>query len=119
MDGRTRGGSAAAKRITMTLFAAVLGATIENLRHRRKWTQPQLAERVGLSQPTLSRIEAGKAEPKAQQFEMLAKVFGQTVMELFSHVNGLVSTIEKSRVLRLDSEVLKAIVRFKRQEGKC
>jgi transcriptional regulator with XRE-family HTH domain len=100
----------------MTLFAAVLGATIENLRRQRKWTQPQLAERVGLSQPTLSRIEAGKSQPNAQQFERMAKVLGHTVMELLSHVNGTVSIITKSRVLRLDAEVLEAVARFKRRE---
>jgi transcriptional regulator with XRE-family HTH domain len=36
---------------------------IKTLREANKWTQQQLAERLGVDQATVSRIERGEAQP--------------------------------------------------------
>ncbi len=38
------------------------GLGIRALRHRRRWTQEQLARRVGVSRSTIARIERGRAD---------------------------------------------------------
>lgn len=37
-----------------------LGDSVRQARERRGWTQTQLAERAGVSRPTVARIEAGQ-----------------------------------------------------------
>ncbi|HEX5527738.1 MAG TPA: helix-turn-helix transcriptional regulator [Solirubrobacterales bacterium] len=39
--------------------ARLLGAQIREGRHRRRWSAAELASRIGISRPTLSKIEQG------------------------------------------------------------
>lgn len=39
--------------------AKLLGAQIQQGRHERRWSAEELAQRVGISRPTLSKIERG------------------------------------------------------------
>lgn len=39
--------------------ARLLGAQIQQGRHARHWTAAELAKRIGISRPTLSKIERG------------------------------------------------------------
>ena len=40
----------------------LLGARIKLARGERRWTQAELAERVGVSRPTIARVERGDLE---------------------------------------------------------
>lgn len=40
--------------------ALLLGALVRQGRHERRWTQAELAERVGVSQVTLGKVERGE-----------------------------------------------------------
>ena len=51
--------------------AADLGAVINTARRSRKWSQAELAKRVGLHQPKISEIERGKS---GVNFETILKV---------------------------------------------
>jgi transcriptional regulator with XRE-family HTH domain len=68
------------------LYAFVIGATISQMREKHRWTQGELAQRVGLGQPTISRIEHGVTSPDAHQMRALATAFGMTPAEL----NGVI-----------------------------
>lgn len=55
---------------------------LAEIRKRRGLTQSQLAERMGVEQPTVQRWEKGKREPDLGQLQTLAGVLGITAGEL-------------------------------------
>lgn len=55
---------------------------LSEIRKRRGLTQSQLAERMGVEQPTVQRWEKGKREPDLGQLQALAGVLGVTAAEL-------------------------------------
>ncbi len=56
---------------------------IKPLRKKAKLTQQELAERVGVEQPTVQRWEAGKQQPDLTYLDKLATVLGVHPGELF------------------------------------
>lgn len=62
----------------------VTGQTIQMLRERRSMTQKQLAERIFVSDKTISKWETGKGLPDITLLEPLAKALGVSLPELFS-----------------------------------
>ncbi|MGQ0503704.1 MAG: helix-turn-helix domain-containing protein [Myxococcaceae bacterium] len=64
------------------VFGLVLGTVVGRLREQRGWTQSMLAEKVGVSQPVMSRIEAGKAQPDAFMYGRIAAALGLQVHDL-------------------------------------
>lgn len=52
-----------------------VGQTVRELRRGRRWTQAELARRVGVSQGRLSEIEGGKGSFTAEQFLLLLRMF--------------------------------------------
>ena len=59
-----------------------LRKVIKRLRERKKWSQRELAERVGVSQTTIALIESGDREPSLDVLRRLAQALGVTVSEL-------------------------------------
>ncbi|HXS47690.1 MAG TPA: helix-turn-helix transcriptional regulator, partial [Solirubrobacterales bacterium] len=53
-------------------MAANLGRNLRSARERRDLTQEQVAERSGVHATEVSRIEAGKRDPKVSTLERLA-----------------------------------------------
>lgn len=53
----------------------VTGGTIRKLRERKNLTQSQLAERIGVSDKTVSKWETGKGYPDISLLEPIAKEF--------------------------------------------
>jgi DNA-binding XRE family transcriptional regulator len=78
------------------VFGLVLGSVVEQLRRQREWTQEELAHTVGISQPTLSKIEAGKLQPDAFLYGKLAAAFGLSVHELDDDVNQAISATKRA-----------------------
>ena len=78
------------------LYALALGKVIQTLRERRKWTQGQLAERVDLAQPQISRLEAGKTQPDFFALTRLARAFGMSLDELRSQVERALEIARKA-----------------------
>jgi len=62
----------------------VTGTVIKNLRDRNKMTQLELAERLGVSDKTVSKWETGKGYPDITLLEPIAEVFRISVTELIS-----------------------------------
>jgi transcriptional regulator with XRE-family HTH domain len=64
--------------ITMEPFASLVIAAME----RRGWDQPQLAERSGVSQSSISRMLNGQQAPKLDSAAKLAKALDLSLDEL-------------------------------------
>jgi len=62
----------------------VTGNTIKLLREQNKMTQLQLAEKLGVSDKTVSKWETGKGYPDITLLEPIAEVFRISVTELIS-----------------------------------
>lgn len=68
---------------------------IKELRHERNWNQKYLAYRMGVSTPSVSKIESGVTDITISTMEQLAKIYEISIVELFtgttdlSHLNAL------------------------------
>ncbi len=62
----------------------VTGAVIRELREKNRMTQLQLAERLGVSDKTVSKWETGKGYPDITLLEPIAETFRISVAELIS-----------------------------------
>lgn len=58
-----------------------IAAKVRDLRQARRWTQADLAKRLGLSQNRLSEIERGDGSFTAEQFLLLLKLFNVTASQ--------------------------------------
>ena len=56
----------------------MLADRIKQVRHTAGLTQAELAEALGVSQPTVNRWETGETEPARTTLEQLAEVTGTT-----------------------------------------
>ena len=66
----------------------MLGERLFALRSARGWTLEELAERSGLSQPFLSRLESSSRQPSIAAVLTLARVFGVPMGSLFDSQNA-------------------------------
>lgn len=62
----------------------VTGAVIKELREKNALTQSELAEKINVSDKTVSKWETGKGYPDISLLEPIAKVFGISITELLS-----------------------------------
>lgn len=62
----------------------VTGTVIKELREKNKMTQLQLAERLSVTDKTVSKWETGKGYPDITPLERIADVFSISVAELIS-----------------------------------
>lgn len=62
----------------------ITGATIKSLREKKKMTQAELADILGVSHKTVSKWETSKGLPDITLIEPIAKALNISVMELFS-----------------------------------
>lgn len=61
-----------------------IGKFIAGLRKEQGWTQEQLGEKLGVTNKTVSRWEAGLYLPSADMLLMMGELFGVTVNELLT-----------------------------------
>ena len=62
----------------------VTGAVIKELREKHKMTQLELADKLNVSDKTISKWETGKGYPDITLLEPIAEAFGVSVTELIS-----------------------------------
>ena len=53
------------------------------LRAERRWSQAELAERLGVSRQTVNAIETGKYDPSLPLAFAMARLFGQPIEAIF------------------------------------
>ncbi|MGA2498598.1 MAG: helix-turn-helix domain-containing protein [Tepidisphaeraceae bacterium] len=63
-------------------YVGYISQRIRQLRKSKRWTQAQLAEKSGLPQSHISRLEKGQHSPSHMTLEKLATAFGLSVEEL-------------------------------------
>jgi transcriptional regulator with XRE-family HTH domain len=66
------------------------GEKIKQLRTLKNWTQPQLAEAIGIEQSYLSKLENGKSVPSADIFQLILKVFEMDTHTILNEVDSSV-----------------------------
>ena len=58
------------------------------LRAERAWSQAELAQRLGVSHQTVNAIETGKYDPSLPLAFTVARLFGQTIEQIFNPPGG-------------------------------
>ena len=61
-----------------------LGHHLKKARETKRMSQQEVAERLGISQKTLSNIESGKAQPSIVLLAEMGKIYG---MDMFTLLN--------------------------------
>lgn len=69
-------------------FSKLLGANIAKYRQQQNLTQEQLAERLGIGNEAISRIERGVSMPSLMRLVEFANVFQCGIADLFLHSNA-------------------------------
>lgn len=82
----------------------VTGAMIRRLREAGKLTQQQLAEKMNVSDKTISKWETGKGYPDISLIEPLSSALGVSVIELFAG-SDVVNTNRAANMLRMKLHV--------------
>ena len=62
-----------------------VGERIRSLRNKAKYSQNKLAERSGVSQSHLRRIELGQADITVEHLQLICDVFNITLKEFFDY----------------------------------
>jgi transcriptional regulator with XRE-family HTH domain len=70
-------------------LAQRFGRCIRALREEAGLTQTVFAERCGFYQTYLSRIENGRANPTLNAIDVIAKMLGLTIFELWDRVRDM------------------------------
>ena len=78
----------------------VTGAMIKRLREDRKLTQRALAEKMNVSEKTISKWETGRGYPDVSLIEPLAAALGVSIIELFAGAD-VTNTNRSGNMLRL------------------
>ncbi|WP_169891053.1 helix-turn-helix domain-containing protein [Litchfieldia alkalitelluris] len=76
----------------------VLGERIRRFRKKKKWSQADLAEKVGVSNTFMGNIERGEKPFSLETLEKIATVLGITLYELLIHAEDL-GKAQQSEVL--------------------
>jgi transcriptional regulator with XRE-family HTH domain len=94
-----------------------LGDKITHYRKLQRMTQGQLAEKLGVRAPHISRWENNKVKPNSSALESLAEALGVSLSELVSEpqpqLNGSSSAHFLNAIERLDEddrEVVKRVI---------
>jgi len=58
------------------------------LRAQRRWSQAELAQRLGVSRQTVNAIETGKYDPSLPLAFTIARLFGKRIEEIFDPADG-------------------------------
>src|SRR5204862_7164988 len=77
----------------------LIGRKIRQLRRQRKLTQVELAERIGIHQSDLSRMEQGEDKVGLDTLLKILATFDLSIGDFFEEGNRTESAIEKYRTL--------------------
>ncbi|WP_435607932.1 helix-turn-helix domain-containing protein [Pseudomonas knackmussii] len=92
----------------LALYEMVVAQTIAKLREERGLTQSEMAERVGLSRSTWSRIEKGESGLSLDNLKQVAEVLGKQPHELLAIVDQLIDETPALRLAAKKDDILAA-----------
>ena len=61
-----------------------VGRNIRTIRHQRGWSQEDVANRLGISIPALSKIETGVTDINLSRLEQIANIYDLNVVNLLA-----------------------------------
>ncbi len=70
------------------MFYTNIGPKVKKLREQQDITQETLADKVGLTQSFISKLENGELTPSLKSLEKIAEALGVEVAELISNKEG-------------------------------
>lgn len=85
-----------------------IGATIEQLRIARGWSQDELAERVGITKSSLSRMEHDNQWPRPETLEAVANALDIKIYQLFALADAELLPTAPSSWVRDEQEIVHA-----------
>ena len=87
----------------------------KKMRKAHKYTQEQLAEKIGIGTPNISYFETGKFAPSIETLQKLAQVFGIEIYELYMF-QPLKPTSEikqeLAKAIESDEKILRLLYKF-------
>ena len=95
----------------LQVVRARLGATLKQLRQRRRATQDQIAERAGLSSKSVGEIERGEGNPELDSIVRLADALEVEVADLFTPDTAVAQvSVERLETVRKALEYINEII---------
>ncbi|KUI97519.1 helix-turn-helix domain-containing protein [Vibrio sp. MEBiC08052] len=88
----------------MVSYSSILGVVVANKRKELGIEQSALAEKMGLSQASYSRLESGKSTFSVDQMFECAKALGIGPSELFSSVVNTVNNLKGSEQVSVQAQ---------------
>ncbi len=70
------------KALPASPWLRILADNIRRLRLEKRWTQQHLARKAGVSQKTVSRMEDGESNTRAENHAFVAIALGTNMIEL-------------------------------------
>lgn len=84
-----------------------VGAVIKRFRKSKEWNQKQLAEKLNVSNRTISSWEKNRTEPNMEMIEKMCELFGCSKSEFFQETKHITTDIE---VILKDQNLGKIII---------
>lgn len=88
----------------MVSYSSILGVVVANKRKELGIDQSVLAEKMGLSQASYSRLESGKSTFSVDQMFECAKALGIAPDELFNSVVNTVNNLKESEQVSVQAQ---------------
>ena len=77
----------------MENYRRVIGTNIRLNREAKQWSQQNLADKINVARPTISKWENGESEPLSSQLALLADVFNISVEMLIGHGKRMIQAV--------------------------
>jgi transcriptional regulator with XRE-family HTH domain len=95
----------------------LVGRKIRQLRRQRKLTQVELAEKIGIHQSDLSRMEQGEYKVGLDTLLKILGTFNLGIGEFFEENNELETAFDKFRTLSASAQrEVESFIEFKRRQ---
>jgi putative transcriptional regulator len=95
----------------------LVGRKIRQLRRQRKLTQVELADRIGIHQSDLSRMEQGEYKVGLDTLLKILQTFDLTIGDFFDESSNAPSVYEKLKSLSPSAQKeVESFIEFKRQQ---
>ena len=95
----------------------LVGRKIRQLRRQRKLTQVELAEKIGIHQSDLSRMEQGEYKVGLDTLLKILGTFNLGIGEFFEENNNADNAFDKFRMLSVSAQrEVESFIEFKRRQ---
>ena len=95
----------------------LVGRKIRQLRRQRKLTQVELAERIGIHQSDLSRMEQGEYKVGLDTLLKILQTFDLSIGDFFDETNRTQTVVDKLKTLSPAAQKeVESFIEFKRRQ---